>query len=176
MGRPMPRIRLRKAVSNSISSRLPIDSSSTRSASTRPTPVCDTAPTMMPAAAVAMPMPIMLRAPAIRPSRRSITPSMKVPSTWLRSWRIHDSSGRWVSRMITSITEPQKAERPGDSRSTIRHQTSTTTGSRKCRPESSTDGFPAASPAACWDLRGAAAGCSRRSSADRGRPAPAARR
>ncbi|MNC15494.1 hypothetical protein D3C75_633160 [compost metagenome] len=48
------------------------------------------------------------------------------------------SSGRWVSRMITSMTVPQKADSPGERRSTIRHHTSTTTGSRKCRPESST--------------------------------------
>ncbi|MNJ63690.1 hypothetical protein D3C77_596080 [compost metagenome] len=40
--------------------------------------------------------------------------------------------------MITSMTVPQKADSPGERRSTIRHHTSTTTGSRKCRPESST--------------------------------------
>ncbi len=54
------------------------------------------------------------------------------------SVRSQFSSGRWVSSMMISITEPQKADRPGESRSTIRHHTSTTTGSRKCRPESST--------------------------------------
>ncbi|MNC15495.1 hypothetical protein D3C75_633170 [compost metagenome] len=75
----MPRIRLSRAVRSSISSRLPMESISTRSASTRPTPVWETAPTMMPAVAVAMPMPIMLRAPATRPSFKSTRPSRAEP-------------------------------------------------------------------------------------------------
>ena len=49
---------------------LPPESTSTTSAKAEPTPVWLTAPTMMPAVAVATPMPIMLRAPATRPSRQ----------------------------------------------------------------------------------------------------------
>lgn len=48
------------------------------------------------------------------------------------------SSGRWVSKITTSIMLPQKADRPGDKRSTIKHHTNTTTGSKKCRPDNST--------------------------------------
>ena len=82
---------------------------------------------MIPAVAVAMPMPIMLRAPAIRPSISSSKPSLAWPTEIRRSAE-HAEEGRWV--MITNIKKAvaQKAERPGDRRSTIRHQTSTITG------------------------------------------------
>ncbi len=138
MGKPIPKIKLNTAVNSSINSRLPIDSSSTKSARTSPTPVWETAPTMIPAAAVAIPIPIMLRAPEIKPSRRSIKPSVKLP--WLKLWslRIQFSNGRWVIKISISITLPQNADNPGDKRSTIKHQTNTTTGKIKCRPDSST--------------------------------------
>jgi hypothetical protein len=62
-----------------------------------------TVATMIPAAAVATPMPIMLRAPAISPSRRSTSPAMNwapISAPWPR---IHAFSGRWVT-MMNSIS------------------------------------------------------------------------
>ena len=39
-------------------------------------------------------------------------------------------------RIIENLkTFPQKAEVPGDKRSTIKHQINTTTGNKKCKPE-----------------------------------------
>ena len=43
-------------------------------------------------------------------------------------------SGRWVMRMIIMSTVAQNADSPGESCSTIRHHTRTSTGSKKCRP------------------------------------------
>ena len=118
-----------KATSTSISIRLPPESSSTTSVITRPIPVSDTVPTMMPAAAVATPMPIMLRAPASSPATRSMSPTLTAaPSpSWPRSKAI---SGRCVT--ITKIMNKvaQKADSAGDICSTIKHQISTTTLSR----------------------------------------------
>ncbi len=129
----MPRIRLSTAVNSRISSRLPMERISTTSASTRPTPVWETAPTMMPAVAVAMPMPIMLRAPLTRPFHRSSAPSRMSAAMSLLP-RNSAISGRWVSMMKIISTVAQKAESPGERRSTIRHQTSTITGRMYCRP------------------------------------------
>ena len=113
----------------SISIRLPPDSSSTISVITSPTPVSETVPTMMPAAAVATPMPIMLRAPVTRPSIRSRTPALKaVPSAPLP--RSAARMGFCVTMMKIMNMVAQNADSPGESCSTIRHHTSTTTDSR----------------------------------------------
>jgi hypothetical protein len=43
-------------------------------------------------------------------------------------------NGRCVSRMPIMTAVPQNADSPGESCSTIRHHSSTTSGSRKCSP------------------------------------------
>ena len=107
--------------------RLPPDSTSTNSVMTWPMPVRVTVPTMMPAAAVATPMPIMFRAPAIMPSIISTQPSLNAAeaSPVLRNIAL---SGRWVIRITSISALAQNADRPGDFRSIIRNQTSTTMG------------------------------------------------
>ncbi len=94
---------------------------------------------MMPAVAVAMPMPIMLRAPEISPSTRSSTPDrMAAPMAAfpVRSVpRIITISGRCVRRMKIMKAVAQKADSPGERRSTISAQTSTTIGRMKCSPD-----------------------------------------
>ncbi len=125
----MPRIRLMTATSISISIRLPPDSNSTISVMTRPMPVSDTVPTMMPAAAVATPMPIMLRAPVTRPSIRSSTPWRAARPKSLRP-RNQEMMGFCVSMTKIMNIVAQKADKPGDICSTIRHQINTTTANR----------------------------------------------
>ncbi|MPN47939.1 hypothetical protein SDC9_195543 [bioreactor metagenome] len=130
----MPRISEITATSPSMTIRLPPERISTSSVIARPTPVSVTVPTMMPAVAVAMPMPIMLRAPVTRPSNRSWKPCRAAAANcpWPRK---KANSGRWVTRMNIRNSVAQKAERAGESCSTIRFQTSAATGSRKCRPD-----------------------------------------
>ena len=117
------------AVNTSIRTRLPPEMNSTNSVITRPMPVRVTVPTTMPAAAVATPMPIMLRAPATRPSSSSLHP-WRAAAPRSRSRRKQAVSGCWVTTMKIMNTVAQKADRPGEKRSTTKHQTSTTTGSR----------------------------------------------
>ena len=118
---------------SSITIRLPPEMISTNSVSTRPMPVSVTVPTMMPAAAVAMPMPIMLRAPVTSPLYRSLKPRSAAPPTSPVP-RNSASSGRWVTRMKAMKAVAQNADSAGESSSTIRFQISATTGSRKYSP------------------------------------------
>ena len=69
----------------------------------------------------------MLRAPATSPSIRSRNPARTSLAKFAPPRRIA-ISGRCVTRMKTMNDAAQKAERPGDKRSTISAQTSTTTG------------------------------------------------
>jgi len=108
----MPRIRLITAVRMSMSSRFPPERNSTRSVMTRPMPVSVTVPTTMPAAAVATPIPIMLRAPPTRLSKRSFTPWAAAGTTPPEP-RKKDRIGRWVRRMTIMNTVAQNAESPG---------------------------------------------------------------
>ena len=80
---------------------LPAEMLSTRSVITNPNPVIDTVPTTIPAAAVAIAMPIMLRAPAPSPSMRSFQPARRRNSgeTSLRNIAI---KGFCVSSMMMS--------------------------------------------------------------------------
>ena len=113
--------------------RLPPDSTSTSSVIARPMPVSVTVPTMMPAVAVAIAMPIMLRAPVTRPENRSEKPCFAAaPTSPVR--RKSANSGRWVTRMNIRNSVAQNADSAGESCSTIRFQISAATGSRKCRP------------------------------------------
>ena len=94
----------------------------------RPRPVSVIAPTMMPAVAVATPMPIMLREPSFRPCTTSWKPLRKVPAVgWPRKNSI---SQRCVSISTISTAMAQKADSAGDISSTIRHQISVAMGSR----------------------------------------------
>ena len=115
---------------------LPPDTSSTISVITRPMPVSVTVPTMMPAVAVAMPtrghvaraalsraVDEIATSPCARRAANARSPRNSGDAAALR----HAPCRSWT-------TVPQKAERPGDISSTIRHQISTITGSRKCRP------------------------------------------
>src|SRR5437667_8770692 len=72
---PMPRMMQIVATRNSMPIMLPAETVSTRSVMTSPKPVIETVPTTMPAAAVAIAMPIMFRAPDPRPSTRSCQPA-----------------------------------------------------------------------------------------------------
>ena len=103
------------------------------SVSTRLTPVRVTVPTMIPAAAVAMPMGIMLWAPLMRPWKRSAKPR-RVASPNAPEPRKYASSGRCVTSMKIMKDVAQNADSPGDSCSTIRFQMSATTGSMKYSP------------------------------------------
>ncbi len=63
VGTPRPMTRQVKATNSSMTMTLPWLMNSTNSVMRRPRPVSVMPPTTMPAVAVAMPMPIMLRAP-----------------------------------------------------------------------------------------------------------------
>ncbi len=77
---------------------LPPEMNSTNSAITCPMPVSVTVPTMMPAAAVAQAMPIMLREPRIRPWNMSAKPSRVAAATSSeRILRNSAFSGFWVT-------------------------------------------------------------------------------
>ena len=101
-------------------------------------------PTMMPAVAVATPMPIILRAPATIPLEQLLQGPCGIAATGGPDRRNTASSGRWVTMMNSISAVAQKADRPGDSRSTIRFQTRTTMGSRKCSPDFTVGPAPAA--------------------------------
>ena len=58
-------------------------------------PVKLTVPTMMPATAVAIAMPIMLRPPSSRLSYKSLKPCLTVPAN--ERWRKYAIIGRWVT-------------------------------------------------------------------------------
>ena len=113
---------------------LPPEINSTKSVITKPIPVSVTTPTTVPAAAVATPIPIMLRAPETKLSNRSTKPAL-VCSARSSDLFIRVIKGRCVIKMKIMNTVAQKAERPGENRSTVRHQTSTTIGNRKCKPD-----------------------------------------
>ena len=68
----MPRMRLVTATSSNINTMLPKERTSITLRKRLARPVRVTVPTMMPAAAVATPMPIMLRAPMMSPSHMSL--------------------------------------------------------------------------------------------------------
>ena len=121
------------AVKTSITSTLPPDTYSTNSVIMKPMPVSVIAPTMRPALAVATPMPIMLRAPRTSPFQRSPSPrrsAAPISPCRLRSAR----SGGCSTTVAITVTVAQNAESPGDSSSTMRHQRSTTRGTRKWNP------------------------------------------
>ena len=73
----MPKISEANATMPNMMNRFPAEISSTNSASTRPIPVKVTVPTMIPAVEVAMATPIILRAPATRPTFKSENPCSK---------------------------------------------------------------------------------------------------
>ena len=129
----MPKISEATATMTSITIRLPDEIISTTSASTSPTPVSVTVPTMIPAVDVAIATPIMLRAPIVRPTSTSTTPCLACAATSFRpknqAWR-----GRCVSKTKIRKTVAQKADSAGESSSIIRFQISTATGSRKWMP------------------------------------------
>ena len=122
------------ATSISMSMRLPPERISTNSVITKLTPVSDTVPTMMPAAAVATPMPTMLRAPVSKTVIRSAMPFLKSPPM-LRAPRMTPMMGFCVRMMKIMNMVVQNADIASDSCSAIRHHTSTTTASKWCRPE-----------------------------------------
>ncbi|MCY1381399.1 hypothetical protein D9M69_693020 [compost metagenome] len=74
-------------------------------------------------------MPIMLRAPVARPSTRSTKPC-RVAAPRPPCPRNAAMMGFCVSMTKIMKSVAQKADRPGDICSTIRHQISTTTASR----------------------------------------------
>ena len=117
---------------SSISITLPCETNSTNSVIRSARPVSVIAPTMMPAVPVATPMPIMLRAPSLKPWTSSRQPVAQAPG--VRVPRKKSKSGRCVDISTISITIDQNADSDGDISSTIRHQISTPTGSRKCSP------------------------------------------
>ena len=105
--------------------------------SCRPRPVSVMAPTMMPALAVATPMPIMLRAPQHEAlpqvaRRRGAAPATIV-ARCAPEQRQHQPAAATISA-ISGRASPRTPTAPGDSSSTIRHQISTPIGMRKCRP------------------------------------------
>jgi hypothetical protein len=103
VGSPIPRISEKSPTNTSIRNSTPPDNCSTSPASSVPMGVRVTVATMIPAAAVATPMPIMLRAPEISPSTRSAAPpasSRPKAPLWPRNIAL---IGRWV-RMMNSIT------------------------------------------------------------------------
>ena len=108
---------------------MPCDTSSTKSVMRKPSPVSVMPPTMMPAVAVAMPMPIMLRLPSFRPWTTSLALSFHACSGMPRP-RKKASSGRCVSISTIMVTVAQKADSAGESSSTARHQISTPMGIR----------------------------------------------
>ncbi len=119
-------------MNSSITITLPWLTNSTNSVMRRPRPVSVMPPTMMPAVAVATPMPIMLREPSVRPPMTSRAPCIQLsPTGWWRSIAI---SGRCVSISTTSTAMAQNADSAGDISSTIRHQISVPIGIKKCRP------------------------------------------
>ncbi|CFE03402.1 Uncharacterised protein [Bordetella pertussis] len=120
------------AVKISISSTLPIDTSSTKAVMRRPRPVSVMAPTIRPAVPHAMAMPIMLRASSCRPPMASRHPSRAAGAiAWPRNQAVR---GRWVTICSSVAAAAQNADRPADSSSTLRHHTRMPMGMRKCRP------------------------------------------
>ena len=124
----MPSTRQTKATNSSITITLPCETNSTNSVMRSPRPVSVMAPTMMPAVAVAMPMPIMLREPSLKPSTTLRTPPAQAPG--VDTPRNASISGRCVTISTISVVMAQKADSEGDISSTIRHQISTPMGIR----------------------------------------------
>ena len=129
----MPKIKLINAVNTNISMMLPPEINSTNSVITKPIPVKVTVPTTIPAAAVATPIPIILREPVIMPSNSSIKPVLTAPDTDLFCLK-YACNGRCVTTMKIINIVAQNADRPGEKRSTVKHHTSTTIGKRKYKP------------------------------------------
>ncbi len=117
------------AVSNSIKKIFPPDTVSTSPITTCPTPVNVTVPTMIPATAVATPIPIIFFAPLIRPSFKSRTPSLTLEN--ILDFPLKKSiSGFWVKTINIINIDAQNADKSGDNRSTVSNQTSTTIGNK----------------------------------------------